>query len=315
MSGYVKPLKFSTIPVRWQGLVTRWPVKVGDSVKKGDLLAEVDMRYVKGEGNTLKAKLHLLEVQLLNANQEEKKAKEQLNRKRVLASQQVVALSAAEKEEVNFVEAQLRRVAVEKQIRQQKELISENEAALVESNYYAPTDGILSELIVDPRQVMGVVEIKYGQVLGRIDQEGDYLLKAYVVDTLAAKLKVKQRGILRFDGVSKEIPCHIENISNSDYGVKENLPLFEVSILFRKPPEIRQRTLLAKVEFIVNQKENALSLPWNAIRLVEGKHTVVVRRKDGATSMQNVVLGIRGPNRVEIASGLTEGDDVEIDLW
>jgi len=64
---------------------------------------------------------------------------------------------------------------------------------------------------------------------------------------------------------------------------------------------------LAKVNVILERRENALFLPPQAIRTFEGRRFVVVQAEDGSQQRLDVKIGIVSRDRVEITEGVKEG--------
>jgi multidrug efflux pump subunit AcrA (membrane-fusion protein) len=66
---------------------------------------------------------------------------------------------------------------------------------------------------------------------------------------------------------------------------------------------------VAQVRIVLEQKEDVLLLPPEAIRSFEGRTFVVVREGDREQRV-SVEIGIETPDEVEIVEGLEEGDIV-----
>lgn len=64
------------------------------------------------------------------------------------------------------------------------------------------------------------------------------------------------------------------------------------------------------VTILVEEKKDVLYVPEHAITTVDDKEIVYVENKDGIRSVQYVETGLRAENKVEIKSGLNEGDKV-----
>jgi len=67
---------------------------------------------------------------------------------------------------------------------------------------------------------------------------------------------------------------------------------------------------LATVSIVLEEKENVLWLPPAAMRTYQGRDFVVVQLDDGSQKRVDVLLGITTDERVEIASGLEEGQTI-----
>jgi multidrug efflux pump subunit AcrA (membrane-fusion protein) len=65
--------------------------------------------------------------------------------------------------------------------------------------------------------------------------------------------------------------------------------------------------MLAKVTLTVEEKDDVLRLPKEAIRLFAGRRFVVVAGEGGAEQRADVRLGLEGDDYVEIEQGVTEG--------
>ena len=64
-----------------------------------------------------------------------------------------------------------------------------------------------------------------------------------------------------------------------------------------------------RVTVVLEQKDDVLWLPPQAIRTFEGRKFVVVQA-DGYQQRVDVTIGIEGDDRVEIEDGLEEGQTV-----
>jgi multidrug efflux pump subunit AcrA (membrane-fusion protein) len=67
---------------------------------------------------------------------------------------------------------------------------------------------------------------------------------------------------------------------------------------------------LVTVSIVLQEKENVLWLPPAAIRTYQGRDFVVVQLADGSQQRVDVLLGISTDERVEIVTGLEEGQTI-----
>jgi multidrug efflux pump subunit AcrA (membrane-fusion protein) len=65
------------------------------------------------------------------------------------------------------------------------------------------------------------------------------------------------------------------------------------------------------VSIITAQRENALTVPREAVHESDGRH-VVYEIKDGKIKTQDVQIGTFNLTRVEILSGLSEGTEIAL---
>ena len=87
----------------------------------------------------------------------------------------------------------------------------------------------------------------------------------------------------------------------------------EARLRVPKPPTILRDDMTVSAEVVVAQKQNALSIPGNALREAgERKYVLVVR--SGTALEQDVKIGVQSLQRVEIVSGLSAGEAVIVDV-
>ncbi len=70
--------------------------------------------------------------------------------------------------------------------------------------------------------------------------------------------------------------------------------------------------MTANVEIIVAEKDNALTLPIEAVGRKKGQSVVTVLKPDGTTEERVVEVGINNGTLIEIVSGLSDNDTVVV---
>jgi multidrug efflux pump subunit AcrA (membrane-fusion protein) len=82
-----------------------------------------------------------------------------------------------------------------------------------------------------------------------------------------------------------------------------------VRVTIEDAEEVMTEGDLARITIVVARKPSALWLPPQAIRNFQGRRFVVVKDADGERRA-DVKLGIQGDDRVEVLSGVLEGQTV-----
>gem|GEM_PF-732800 len=86
---------------------------------------------------------------------------------------------------------------------------------------------------------------------------------------------------------------------------------FPVEVTLPNPEHIIRVGMRGSIEFVIQEEEDALLVPADAVFNPEGEaETAVYLIEDGRARRQTVSTGLRYDNRVEITSGLNEGDQV-----
>jgi multidrug efflux pump subunit AcrA (membrane-fusion protein) len=86
---------------------------------------------------------------------------------------------------------------------------------------------------------------------------------------------------------------------------------YPVTLQFDTPSDESLPNMAANASIITDSKDNVLLLPVNAVKTVRGE-TVVTVLRNGEENQLPVVAGLSSDTRVEIVSGLQEGDEVVV---
>ncbi|MHB1947585.1 MAG: efflux RND transporter periplasmic adaptor subunit, partial [Gammaproteobacteria bacterium] len=87
----------------------------------------------------------------------------------------------------------------------------------------------------------------------------------------------------------------------------------KVRLQFNNPEIVLKPNTFVHVTLLVDQKNNALSIPTEAlIQTGQNNNRVIVSLGNGQFEPRNVVVGIQSGNRIEILSGLSKGEKVVI---
>lgn len=175
-------------------------------------------------------------------------------------------------------------------------------------NYYksapilAPLDGTIISRNVEPGQTV----TNQDAVLVMSDR---LTVKAQVDETDIAEIKLKQKAEVILDAYPNDpIPAHVDKVAYDSKTIN-NVTTYIVDVLPEETPEFMRSGMTANVSFLIDSKENVLFAPTNAVRVKDGENFVLLPSKD----MKKVELGISDGKRVEIVSGLSEGEKVLVD--
>ena len=86
----------------------------------------------------------------------------------------------------------------------------------------------------------------------------------------------------------------------------------KVRLNFPNPGELLRPNMFAEVVIYGGPKHNALHVPRDALIVTGERETVVTALGDGRFQPVDVVTGMKRGGRVEILSGLEEGDEIVV---
>ena len=142
-------------------------------------------------------------------------------------------------------------------------------------------------------------------------------IQSYVDETDIGKIHVGQAVSFRVDAYpDSELAGKVRAIYP-----KPQLINNVVNYIVIVDMEVRNGLLIrpemtAHVNFTLAAKAKALGVPRSAV-LSEGKQSFVIVRNAGQWGKQPVMIGMRTPQRLEVATGLTESQTVlaDVQLW
>jgi RND family efflux transporter MFP subunit len=281
------------------GYVNEMNVDFGDKVKKGQLLATLEVPELKDELDAAKAaenraeadykNAHLVYTRLVGVNSEHPN----------LVAQQDID-SAEAKDSIAAAAIAAAKADVEKY-----------QTLFGYTQIMAPFDGVVTRRYADPGALIQAGTASDVQARPLVRVSDNYLLRldfpvsveyvkdvhvgdlvAVRVDSLAGKTFTGK--ITRFtDKVSEDTRTMITEIEMANPAL-EILP-----------------GMYAMVVLKVQHRSQVLAIPTEAVRS-EKKSTAYVVNQDNKIEEHTVTLGLESPNRYEVISGLKEGDKVMI---
>jgi macrolide-specific efflux system membrane fusion protein len=88
-----------------------------------------------------------------------------------------------------------------------------------------------------------------------------------------------------------------------------NVTTYIVDVLPKEIPSFMRSGMTANVKFFMDEKNDVLTVPNDAVKIQDGKSTVIVLQ-DGEQVEREIETGITDGKKIEVVSGLNEGDTV-----
>lgn len=168
----------------------------------------------------------------------------------------------------------------------------------------APLDGTIIARKVEPGQTVTAADA----VLVLADR---LIVQAQVDETDIGLVQLGQRAEIDVDAYTGQtVPARVDHIAYEATTVN-NVTIYEVDVLPDQVPEFMRSGMTANVTLLVALRENVLVLPSEAVRRENGHATVQVAGPGGAQAAAvPVTCGLEDGKKIEIVSGLSEGDTV-----
>jgi len=184
--------------------------------------------------------------------------------------------------------------------------VSDIESAIADSRLVAPFDGVVTSMrVTDGRAVEAFKEYAVVSDLTQLDLSANLTSEEMqnLEEGMPVTAVLSSRPSETFTGVIRYLP----------YGLTVDATEDEKTTRITLDVDPGEAGLsegdLMRVTAVLEQKDDVLWLPPQAIRIFEGRRFVVVQ-EDGFQQRVDVKIGIEGEDRVEIEEGLIEGQIV-----
>ncbi|MBO6678791.1 efflux RND transporter periplasmic adaptor subunit [Parvibaculum sp.] len=306
--GSLQPKEYVNVGAQVSGQLKKVYVEVGDEVREGDLLAEIDAKVYETEVAAARARLTDLQSQLAGAQAELVLARRQYNRNADLAKIDAVSRDDLDTSEtaVQTISAQIG--SLKAQIEQQKSTVEGGEANLGYTKIYAPIDGTVTSQAA-----------LQGQTLNA-NQTAPTILTISDLDTMTVEAQVAEADVGKLE---TGMPVYFTTLGAPERRwtstVRQVLPtpeivnevvLYTALVDIANPDGRLMKDMTAQVFFLLGEAQDVVIVPVNAIS--EGPHgnAQVSVLTDKGPRLRDVKVGLTNRVSAEISEGLDEGETV-----
>ncbi len=290
-TGNIEPWRQLNVVPDVGGKVAKIHVEVGDRVAEGQTLAELDAETFKLRLEQAKAGLAVAQAGFNDAERNWERIKE-LKGKGSVSEQQ-------------YEKVQLGYNAANAQLQQARAAFDLAEWQLRVSVMKAPFAGVITGKYMNEGEIINPQMPGGRGVVGLMD------FSTVKITVRATEIQVHQilpgqRAEVRVDAYADVSAGKVYAVSSAaDPGSRT----FEVQIKVPNQDFALKAGMFCRVKIIVNERNNVLTVPVDAILNEEGKHYAFVIESDRAVK-RSVELGLQEGTVVELLSGLYKGEKV-----
>jgi len=306
--GSLQPKDYVDVGAQVSGQLKIVYVDVGDDVKEGDLLAEIDAKTSETELAAARARLAQLESELAGSQAELTLAQRQYKRNLDLSKIDAVSRDDLDTTEtaVQTVTAQIG--SLKAQIEQQKSTVEGAEVNLGYTKIYAPMTGTVTAQTA-----------LQGQTLNA-NQTAPNILTISDLSAMTVEAEVAEADVGR---LAEGMPVYFTTLGAANERwrstVRQVLPtpeiendvvLYTVLVDIANPDGKLMKDMTTQVFFLLGEAKDAITVPVGAVNeSADGQTYVTVMTEDGPRQRQ-VEVGLTNRISAEIKSGLDEGETV-----
>ena len=319
-TGEVRASNLVTVGAQVSGKIEKLYVDVGQEIKKGDLIAEIDSTTQQNEVDINKAKLNSYQAQLKAAQTSLKVAEKQYKRMQSLKKSNAASSEDLENAEDTFESAKAKVTELESSVKETEISLSTAETNLGYTKITAPLDGTVVSVPVkegqtinaamDTPTIVQVADLSQMEILIEIS-EGD-------IGNIKPGVKVTYSILADlgkvYETTLKSVDPGLTLLTDGEYTevVDDGEAIYYYGRLSVPNNDGRLRIGMTTQNVIyVESAENVLSVPVTAIKTnADGKY-VEVLTKSGVVQ-KSIETGVSDGLNTEVKKGVDEGDEVII---
>ncbi|MDJ0838864.1 MAG: efflux RND transporter periplasmic adaptor subunit [Acidobacteriota bacterium] len=297
-TGVIRPVVGAEIEVgsRVSGMVRELPVRVGDQVEAGDLLAVLDPIGFEALVAQSEADLALARAQWELSQSSERRIAALAGKG--LATPQELDSARGDlkvaRARVELAEARLRSARID----------------LGYTRITAPIRGVIADISTREGETVAAAFAapKFVTIvdLSRLE------VRAYVDETDIGRIFIGQEATFSVDTYPDKAFSAKVTAIQPKAEIQGSVVNYVVVLRFKTPPETTPRPeMTAHVRLVMDRREGALTVPREVLRRRDGRQYVMVKRGD-SWQEQIVRIGWRTNRSAEVLDGLAEGEVVQV---
>lgn len=316
-AGEVRAIQLVTVGAQVSGKIETLYVTVGQVVKKGDLIAEIDSTTQQNEVDINKAKLNSYEAQLAAAKVSLKIAEKKYKRTQALRKQNAASAEDLEDAEDAYETAKSKVTELDSTIKETEISLSTAETNLGYTKITAPLDGTIVSVPVkqgqtinaamDTPTIVQIADFSQMEILIEIS-EGD-------ISNIKPGVKVTYSilGDLNniYETTLKSIDPGLTLLTNNEYtevvGSDEAIYYYGRLVVPNDRGVLRIGMTTQNVIY-EDSAEDVLTVPATAIKNEGQGKFVEILTKNGVEK-RSVVTGVSDGLNIEVKSGVKEGEE------
>jgi membrane fusion protein, macrolide-specific efflux system len=315
--GKLEAKQYVDVGTQVSGQLKSIRVEIGDTVTKGQLLAEIDPRVYQAQVEAGEAKQNSLRAQLKQQKAEAVLAEQNLKRNQNLIAVNAVSQQALQETESQAAVARAQVDSIVAQIQETESNLKASRTNLSYTKIYAPMAGTVTTL-----------PTKEGQTLNA-NQTAPTVLQIANLDMMTVRAQVAEADVSR---IKVNMPAYFTTLGNSERRwpgkVRQVLPtpqivndvvLYDVLIDVKNEGRQLMTSMTTQVFFIFGKAENALIIPAEALtrRVAKednqnGKAYRVAVVTESGTEQRVIHVGLQTRTQGEVIDGLKEGEKIAV---
>jgi macrolide-specific efflux system membrane fusion protein len=321
-TGTLEAFKLVSVGAQVSGQLKSLKVKLGDQVKKGDLIAEIEASTQQNTVRNSDAALDIARAQLAAKQASLKQAELNFTRQK-----EMLAADASSKLDFDAAEATLNMARAEikslkAQIEQENISADTAKVNLSYASIVAPMDGTVVAVVTEEGQTVNANQS--APTIIKLAQLDTMTVKAEISEADVPKVKTGQKAYfsilgepdVRYNTVLRSIePAPTSILSDTAASSSSTEAVYYNGLLDIENPDGKLRiSMTAQVSIVLEAANDVLIIPATALgeKDKDGDYSVRVEDEQGRVSQRKIKTGISNNINIEVLDGLSLGEKVVI---
>lgn len=314
-AGVIEAKQLVSVGARVSGQIETLAVKLGQDVKAGDVIAQIDRQDQENDLLQSKAALAQIDAQITAKTSGLRRAQTTLARQQQLGAGALISQEALENAQaaVDVLRAEL--AALDAQKSSAAVNVAQSQLAVERATVTAPIDGTVVAIVVEQGQTVSAA------------QNAPTIVKIANLDTMIVKAEISEADVVRvaagqkasftilgdpkaqFDAVVRDVEPAPQQLATSDTIASDKAVYYNGLLEVANTDRKLRIGMTAQVSIVLDGVEDVLTVPFGAVSQGEGGTSVQVLAGD-MPETRAVKTGLTDKVRIEILEGLAEGDAV-----
>lgn len=317
-TGSVRAGKRTEVGAQVSGKIQQLYVELGQAVKKGDLIADIDSSNQSNTLSTAQAQLASYKAQLTSAQVALEVAQSNYNRLTKLYRANSAALADVETAKNTLASAKATVDNIKAQLKSAEISVNDAKTNLNYTQIVSPMDGVIVSVPVSVGQT-----VNSNQTSPTIVQVADLsrmLIKLEISEGDIAQVKVGQEVIFntladperKYTAKVHSVDPALTTLTDNSYTEKSGnteAVYYYANLSVENDDQSLRIGMTTQAQVTIDKREQVLTIPTTVIKK-RGETTYVLVLENGQSVEKPIQTGISDTQHTEILSGLNEGDKV-----
>ncbi|ARJ42861.1 efflux transporter periplasmic adaptor subunit [Pantoea alhagi] len=324
--GTLTASKLVSVGAQASGQIKQLRVELGDQVKQGQLVAEIDSMTQQNALQNAQAALKNIEAQRAAKQAQLSNYRATFARQQAMLARNLTAKAEYDDAQAMLIATEAEIRALDAQIVQAQIEVNTAQVNLGYTRIVSPMDGTVVSVPVEEGQTVNAV------------QSAPTLIKVANLDTMTVKAQISEADVIkvepgmkvwftilgephkRYEGTLRAIepaPDSINNdsssssLTSSSSSSSDKTAIYYYGLFDVPNPQHRLRiSMSAEVHIVLGERKNAVVIPATALDNLDGKTSVQVLDASQQVTRRQVEVGLNDNVEAEIVSGLKPGEKV-----